>query len=480
MRRASLFGLILSAWAAAPAQVPYGVSPSWVSAANGLVATGAAWLDVDRDGRLDLAVACGNDIARQRVVLYGNGGTGTLPIQPTWQSGDVDFHGHAASGDVNGDGFPDLAVSVYLGPAGFSQRGRVKLYLNAGGTLCALPSWTSRDSLYSFSCSFGDADGDGDLDLAVAGGEAYGSRPERNRIYFNRGGTLDSLPGWMAARTGYSYDVAWMDVELDGDLDLVFADTRGSNHLYLNRGDSIDASPAWESADAPGFANSLFAGDINGDGFPDLAVSDNSQLGGSGRFKMYRNAGGTLEQLPFWTSAWGGYGSGITLADCDGDGDRDLLTGGWWQPCRIYLNAGGVFPPDPQWSSATGSVVEAIVCGDVDGDGLEERVISFPGDGFRKLFLFGSSPLHEIRSVMTGGDTLPPSAYCYDLENGWISTAAPVPAGTWLRAHVRLSGDLDFAVTNWDGSVGDYLFLNTGSPSAVPPQGPAGEGPAAA
>jgi len=448
-------------------QVPFGASPTWVSTDVANYSTGAAWTDLNRDGWMDLVIANGNDMARQHVVVYYNSGVGTLPTTPGWQSSDIDYHGHLSVGDVNNDDFPDVAVSVYIGTSGFAQKGRVKLYLNNGGTLSSSPSWVSKDSFYTFSCALGDADGDGDLDLAVAGGESYNHRPERNRIYFNVAGALDSLPGWQSSQASYSYDVGWADFDNDGDLDLVFANETAPNRLYMNYGDSIGTSPIWSSTDASQQANSLFASDVNNDGYIDLAISDNNQLGGTGKFKVYLNNQGVLNTIPAWLSSWSGYGSGITLADIDDDGDNDLVTGGWWQPCRIYSNQGGSFSTTPQWTSATGSVVEAIVFGDYDNDGLDTMNVQFTSNGSRKLFYLPRSPLQQMISVAVGSDTLAPGEFCYDLENGWVSLSTPPWAGVGIVAEAVFSRDLDFAVSNWDPTVGNYVFRNTLPPVAV-------------
>jgi len=138
----------------APAQIPFNTSPVWTSSDNGAYSTGCAWVDLNKDGWLDLVTADGNDMSRQKLSVYFSN-NGTLPTVPGWQSTDIDYHGKLTVGDVNGDGWSDVAVSVYIGPAGFGSRGKVKLYLNSNGTLSSIPAWISSDTVYTFSCAFG-------------------------------------------------------------------------------------------------------------------------------------------------------------------------------------------------------------------------------------------------------------------------------------------------------------------------------------
>ena len=441
------------------AQVYFSTSPVWISTDAGYD-TGCGWADINGDGWADLVVAKGNDMSRQKVVVYYNTG-GNLPLTPSWQSNDIDYHGQLAIGDINKDGLPDVAVSVYIGQAGFSQKGKLKIYLNNSGTLSQNPAWVSQDSMYTFSCALGDADGDGDLDLVAACGESYYLKTDNQRIYYNNNGVFETLPSWKSLDQGYAMDVNWADFDNDGRLDLVFCCERGPSKIYKNYGDSIGRMPIWISQDASQYSNSLFVNDVDNDGWLDLAISDNNQLGGSGKFKIYKNNSGTMNATPFWTSSFSGNGSGINLCDVNNDGFCDLVCGGWWSACWIYVNNAGTFSSTPQWTSATNSVVETIAAADYDNDGLDTLNALFTGNGVKKLYYLLKNPLQKLLSIKFGNDTIPYSQYCYDLENGWVSFGTPPSSGTNISIKVIYTKDPDFAVSNWDNNIGNYLFKNS-------------------
>ncbi len=465
--------------AAAQGPIPYPAAAAWESYPGG-VTTGGAFADLDRDGWLDLVVANGNDILRQHLEVYLNDGAGNYPATPSWTAADVDYHGHLAIGDVDGDGWEDVAVSVFLGPSGFGSKGRVKLYRNLGGALETLPSWSCADRFYSFACAFGDADADGDLDLAVAVGEPYYGAPDVNRIYYNVGGALQTSPGWTSAAAQHALDCAFADVDDDGDQDLAFCTAGGPNRVHFQGPSGLDPAAGWTSSDNNAQnGNSLCFGDVDGDGALDLAVSDNDQLaGGLGRFKIYRNLGATLDVAPFW-SAYGGMVSAVAFGDLHLDGFPELAGGIWFAGTRVFANDAGVFSAAAAWRSTANSTVEALAFGDTRNLALRSALgESHAGNGVRTAFRLAHAPVHELLAVRADGATLAPDAYSWDRASGALMLdAAPAAA---LAVDYLWSESLDLAVTNWDQSIGNLLFrrdplvrvsLVPTGPTVLPPGG---------
>lgn len=464
--------LLPLALASAQGPIPYPTTANWESYTSG-VTTGGALADINGDGHLDFVVANGNDIYRQRVEVYYGSGNGSFPNNPQWQSSDIDYHGHLSVGDLNGDGWPDVVVSVFLGANGFGDFGHVKAYYNQGGQLEATPSWRSADEYYTFSNALGDADGDGDLDLAVAVGEPYYGAPKENRVYFNHGGALETSPSWTANLADHSMDASFADVDGDGDLDLAFCTAERQNTVYFQTGGILQTSAGWSSADnANQNGNSCTFADVDADGDLDFCVTDNDQLsGGQGVYKIYRNTGTGLATTPFW-SDFGGYVSAAAFADLQLDGFPEVIGGTWWGGTEVYRNLNGTPQTSTAWDSAKNSVVEAFSLGDLDEKGIQFVAgETYPGNGVDKLFYLAHQPAQEITAVRVDGLLLNTQDWCADLASGWISVSTP-PNSTF-EVDYAWSESLDLAVTNWDSSIGNLVFLRDPlvEVSITPPSG---------
>lgn len=450
----------------------YTTSPNWIST-DKQYSTGGVFADINNDGYPDFIVANGNDMAKQKLVVYYNNG-GTLQTSPGWQSAINKYHGHIAVGDINGDGWLDVAVAILISENGPG----VQVYFNQGGVLEATPSWSSAISFYGWHVALGDADNDGDLDLLVGSSDAYGSKKWKNYIFYNHNGALEPVPSWQSDDNRNLDHMEFADVDNDGDLDVIAIGSKTYNWAYRNNNGLISTVPDWQSTDnGSQFANTLCVGDVNGDGHIDFIMSDNNQLtGGSGRFKLYRNLGnGMFEVTPGW-SYYVGYVSGIALADLNNDGKLDFIGGSWWGKVLIFMNTGTGFTSSPSWTSANSMVVEAICFGDLNRDGLvvkQEKKDVFTGKTVmfwdvspfikpfgrttaRTLYYLDKQPIEYINKVFVDGIEIPYNEYCYNAMNGWVSLKNKPKMSVLIEYTYTTKPDM--GVTDWDNGTGNVVY----------------------
>ncbi len=435
----------------------YSLTPDWVSDSPHY-STGGAFADFNNDEWLDFIVSDGNDMGQGHVRVYMNDGNGHLPTTASWESADVAYNGHLDVADIDGDGWPDVAVS-YLG-TGSSLGPIVRVYMNNNGVLSSSPSWTANIIGNAFGVDFGDMNNDGRPDLAIATGWSYNSYHYRTYVYLNNNGAYGSTPSWQSADQNIYMNVLWVDADDDGWLDLAAIADSSQTQIYRNIDGVLETTASWYSTDSANqFGIMLTAGDVTGDGIRDLFATDNTQLGGDGYFKQYTGLStGFFETTHSW-GYYGDYGSAVALADVNGDDLLDLATGAWWFSTNLFLNQGTGLPTTPSWSSTYETVVEKIVFGNI-GPSFCEQVFTeqFAPTGDRKLFYLPHRQIQGINNVICDGLALEPSEYTSSRDEGWITVnTAPTES---LDVTYRYSTSQDMAVTNWDPDIGNYLYYN--------------------
>ena len=333
-----------------------------------------AWSDFDGDGDDDLALMGTNRSGEARTLLYANE-EGTLSLHT--DAGLLGLtKGDVAWADIDGDGDLDLFSG---GQIADDNREDI-LYRVSGEGLGSTfdPAISFSPALDFSSAQFGDVDLDGDLDLVYAGQSDSVENNQRvslTTVWLNDGdgGYSQGFDGVEGVNNG---DLELADLDGDGDLDLLLtgAATDGDPRTLLYRNDHpLDFIDTGAQIQALKSSN-LALGDVDRDGDLDLALGG---LSASGLYAaMFTNDGGVLTQredvaLP------GIIAGDFTWADYDNDQDLDLIVSGnngATSLLQVFENTIGQAAPDSAFelltlSNLSGVDFSAVSAADPDGDG---------------------------------------------------------------------------------------------------------------
>ncbi len=427
----------------------------------------------------------------------------------------VDGFGHSVSGagDVNGDGRADVIVGALWDDNNGPQSGSARVLSGMDGSTLYTFNGDSADERFGWSVSgAGDVNGDGRADL-IAGNyrdDDNGWESGSMRVLSGMdGSTLYTLNGDSQGKyLGYSVSGAG-DINGDGRDDLIVGAPWDRNNgwqtgsatvlsgmdgstLYTFNGDNDLDWLGWSVSDA---------GDVNGDGRPDLIVGAPRDFffgDRSGSARVLSGMDGSTLYTFNADSAGDKFGTSVSGAgDVNGDGRADLIVGAYGDhnngtdsgSARVLSGMDGstlyTFNGDSEFDRFGISVSGA---GDVNGDGRDDLIVGAPWDdnngpysgSARVLSGIDGSTLYTFngdsardgfgRSVSGAGDV-----------NGDGFADLVVGAGGSARV-VTVNGVYDWQGASSDaGDAANWRLMNT---TATPDWAPAGRdviriGPAA-
>ena len=320
----------------------------------------------------------------------------------------------------------------------------------------------------------GDMDRDGDLDLIFVVGYVVYFSENINGEFQNPLNENSWMMAWGADFTiGYLYDLSIVDLDGDGDLDIITPGWNGVGLVEMDGFEVVDRIEIgnYSSSDSLSYGeyNSMSVGDVNGDGLPDIALSHNN-----GTFitdteielftNDYQGAGLSFERS--WTRDVGD-SFAVELTDINNDGYDDLLYSGTqadeslnWP--SIYLHLGSAdglsqdFSTDWFFDNAAGSTIgylTSIDSADLNNDGHLDLVVA---SGYRGFVLFNDG---------SGGvDVFPTS---YSESNAYTSVFCSSDAGICGKKFI-LNNIVDI---NNDGLndilYGESIFFNRGTDESM-------------
>jgi FG-GAP-like repeat len=332
--------------------------------------------DMDGDGDLDLATGGNLSIGSYAhgVLLRNDGPAGFTDVSWQWPTTN-EMPGRMLFLDYDGDGDLDLltcnSFSNSAGQQGLPQPIN-RLYLNNGAGIFtdATASLMPNQPDYNTGMAVGDIDGDGDIDLVFCTQMSAPTTPGRLRVFVHQAnGVAVETPGRVAAIPGFSggfTDVALVDLDLDGDLDLVAASTQGV-YLFTNDGTGHFAL-AGSIPDT--MVQTLDAHDFDRDGRVDLLAVRRDWI--QERFvplRMWRNTpGGLVDVTATAIEAPELAPAEVHVFDCDGDGDLDLW-GAVYPQSTLWHNDGAGHLLQLCTRDLSNAAILFATVADVNGDG---------------------------------------------------------------------------------------------------------------
>ena len=269
--------------------------------------------------------------------------------------------GGVAIGDIDQDGLEDLYFS--------SNQHQDKLYKNLGSLQFAdITEQANLEGRQSWSTgvTMEDINNDGLLDIYVCKVGHYQSLQGHNLVYINQGNGqfIESSKALGLDFSGFSTQAAFLDYDLDGDMDLYLLnhnvhsinsygsidkrfekDSLAGDRFYENQvnenGKFIDKTSESGIYSSPlGYGLALRIADINGDHWPDIYVGNDFH---ENDYIYINNQDKTFtESIHSFITHTARFTMGVDFADLDGDHREDIYTTDMMPyDAEIFLKSGG-------------------------------------------------------------------------------------------------------------------------------------------
>ena len=288
---------------------------------------------------------------------------GAAAAQPALQVGGPTFYGPfglgwqlntVRTGDLTGDGQPDLAVLAYSDLVVLPGRGGAEF----ASPLDDGPGMQGGNHLVE-----ADLDSDGRLDVIVSNTFA-----DAISVLLNQGGGVFAAPVGYAV-PGHPNRVAVGDLDGDGLPDLATANAEGdSAAVLLGLGQGLFGPAAvFPGGNTP---RGIALGDLDADGWPDLVLANDAV----NRVTVLLGLGGGLFGPPA-DYVIESRTRAVTIADLDGDGVPDLVAGNLTTQGSVSVLRGlgdGTFAPKLSYPTGSGPI--SLATGDLNGDGALDVV----------------------------------------------------------------------------------------------------------